>query len=378
MLVAVGDPGLRADVRRAAAAAGVPVSEPSAGGHADEPTIGAELDSRVLIGIADWRGADTVVVDAEGAAAVPSGGLPRRERVVVVAAGRAELSHWQLASELGAPGVIVLPRDEAQLVGLIGVTADRSARGGVIAVVGARGGAGSSCFAAALAHVAAGGMTVRGDRPSERRRALLIDADRLGGGLDLLLGWEDRPGIRWPDLVADEGRVACDALFAALPGRDGVALLSGTRSPDATHPGPAAMRAVVDAARFNGDLAVIDCPRISDPAADVAIAGADLVVLVCPATTVAIAAATPVVERLRRVTHDLGVVVRGPSALGRRPGEVAELLDVPLLAAMRPEPGLDQRIDRHGWSPRRRSSRRSPLLAGARTVVQRFADRFDR
>lgn len=329
------------------------------------------------IGIARWRGAGAVVLDAVAAESVLQAPLPPRDRVFLVVSGRAELSHWRQAGELGSPGVLVMPRDEAQLARLIGAAGGHATGGGLIAVVGARGGAGASCFAAALARVFATGTSEPSGRPGDGRRVLLVDADRLGGGLDLLLGWEDRPGIRWPDLVAEEGRIVTDALFAALPIREGFALLSGARADGGSHPGPAAMRAVVDAVRFSGDLAVVDCPRVEDPAADVALATADLVVLVCPATTTAIAAAGPVVERLRGFTPDLGVVVRGPSALGRRPGEVADLLELPLLAAMRPEPGLAARIDRHGWSPGR-SDRRSPLLRCAGAVARRFADQVER
>lgn len=393
VLVAVADAGLRADIRRAAAAVGAsiievtcvtgdggsagpagpiapaavpPISGAAPAAGAAGPSVGGAAPA---ISAADWRAARAVVLDAAAADAVLRTGPAARDRVILVAAGRAELSHWRLAGELGSPGVLVLPRDDAQLARLLGAGAGTAAGGGLVAVVGARGGAGASCFAVALARSCTGPTSATGER-----RVLLVDADRLGGGLDLLIGWEDLPGIRWPDLVAEEGQIAADALLAALPGRDGLALLSGARATDGTHPGPAAMRAVLDAVRNSGDLAVVDCPRVDDAAADLAIAAADLVVVICPATTPAIAAAGPVIGRLRALTSDLGVVIRGPSALGRRPSEIADLLELPLLAAMRPEPGLDARIDRQGWTPRRRS----PLLECAETVAYRFVDRIGR
>ncbi|WP_169801654.1 septum site-determining protein Ssd [Millisia brevis] len=374
VLVAVADAGLRADIRRAAAAAGasiIEVTSTTGDGRADGPADPGQAAPVPSIGPVDWRAAHAVVLDTAAAEAILRAGPVPRDRVILVAAGRAELSHWRLAGELGSAGVLVLPRDDAQLARLLAAGTERAAGGGLVAVVGARGGAGASCFAVALARAC---ITPTSGAADDRRRVLLIDADRLGGGLDLLIGWEDRPGIRWPDLVAEEGRIAADALFAAVPAGDGLAVLSGARTTDGAHPGPAAMRAVLDAVRASGDPAVVDCPRVDDAAADLAIGAADLVVVICPATTPAIAAAGPVIGRLRALTSEIGVVVRGPSALGRRPSEVADLLELPLLAAMRPEPGLDARIDRQGWTPRRRS----PLLICAETVADRLGDRIAR
>ena len=82
----------------------------------------------------------------------------------------------------------------------------------MLAVIGGRGGAGASVFATALAHAAP--------------RALLVDVDPWGGGIDLALGSERDAGLRWPDLAAGGGRVGYPALRAALPSRHGVAVLS--------------------------------------------------------------------------------------------------------------------------------------------------------
>src|SRR3712207_7123198 len=50
-------------------------------------------------------------------------------------------------------------------------------------------------------------------------RTLLVDADPLGGGLDLVLGWEQVDGLRWPSLAEADGRVDPPALLQALPHR---------------------------------------------------------------------------------------------------------------------------------------------------------------
>ena len=92
--------------------------------------------------------------------------------------------------------------------------------GTVIGVVGACGGAGTSVFAAALAAVAA----------RTGARTVLVDGARDGGGLDVLLGIEDEPGLRWPDLHAARGEVVGDQLHALLPCWRGASVLSADRT----------------------------------------------------------------------------------------------------------------------------------------------------
>src|SRR3712207_7789705 len=79
-------------------------------------------------------------------------------------------------------------------------------------------------------------------------RTLLVDADPLGGGLDLVLGWEQVDGLRWPSLAEADGRVDPPALLRALPHRGDLVLLSFARDVYAAVP-PEAMAATMDAAR---------------------------------------------------------------------------------------------------------------------------------
>ena len=141
----------------------------------------------------------------------------------------------------------------------------------VLAVVGGRGGAGASVFAAALAVTA-----VR-----DGERALLVDCDPLGGGLDLVLGAEDVGGLRWPEIGVGGGRVPAAALHAALPrpavgggGRAGSVCCPATAPPHG--PTPAAVVAVLEAGRRAGETVVCDLPRYPTDAAVAALGGADL------------------------------------------------------------------------------------------------------
>lgn len=89
----------------------------------------------------------------------------------------------------------------------------------VTVVVGAVGGVGASTLAALLARrrAAAGGP------------ALLVDLDLGRGGIDVLLGLERAPGVRWPDLAGVRGTLALDDLDGLLPRWRGVDVLSAGR-----------------------------------------------------------------------------------------------------------------------------------------------------
>ena len=88
--------------------------------------------------------------------------------------------------------MVVLPEQEAWLVTALTEAAEGSHPAGpVLAVAGGRGGAGASVLAAAVAVTA-----VR-----DGQRALLVDCDPLGGGLDLVLAAEDLAGLRWPEIA---------------------------------------------------------------------------------------------------------------------------------------------------------------------------------
>ncbi len=301
----------------------------------------------------DWRAAAAVVLDEDGAKVYAQAGLPRRDGVLVVANGAPEAQLWTAAIEVGAQQVCVLPAQEAELLHHLadaveaGSAAARSGR--VIGVTPGRGGAGASVFAAALAYCAG--------------EALLLDIDPCGGGIDLLLGSEAVSGLRWPDLHVHSGRLTWTAMREVLPRRREISFLSGTRSFHDIEPD--ALEAVLDAGRRGGVTVLCDMPRQLTPAAVCALQYADLVVALTSCDVRGAAAAAATVSVLATVNPALGLVVRGPSPGGLRADEVAAAAAAPLLAAMRPEPALAQRLEQGGLLLRRRS----PLAVAARTVL---------
>lgn len=323
-LVCVRDPELTDILLRLAAAAG-----------ADVEVLVDPVGAGPL-----WTGAPLVVVGSDIAAEYAAARLPHRADVVLAADGRQahpdDPAVWRVASELGAQHVVFLPTAEVWLIDRLAeaVSGPRGA-GRVVAVVGGRGGAGASVLSTALAVTAARGGS----------RTMLVDADPLGGGLDLLLSREGTDGLRWPDLVDTAGRVSPSALHDALPRVGELSVLSWDRGDILAVP-PEAAEAALDAGRRRSDLLVVDLPRRPDDAAVRALQAADITLLVVPAEVRACAAASRVVRAVRPHCAQLSCVVRGPAPAGLRSADLATALELPLAGVLRAEPRLAGALER--------------------------------
>lgn len=338
VLAMLTDPGLRDELDRVAAAVGVRV---------------VHLGGRHPVSRKTWSAAAAVVLDHAAADRCGRLALPRRTHVSVLTGTEAATATWAAAITVGAQHVLRMPEQEGELVRELAEAAE-SARddgicGAVVAVIGGRGGAGASLFAVALAQAAAD--------------ALLVDLDPWAGGIDLLVGGETAPGLRWPDLALQGGRLNWSAVRAALPRPRGISVLSGTRRGYELDAGP--VDAVIDAGRRGGVTVVCDLPRRLTDATQAALDAADLVVLVSPCDVRACAAAATMAPVLTAINPNLGLVVRGPSPGGLRAAEVADVAGVPLLASMRAQPRLAEQLEHGGL----RLRRRSVLASAARRVL---------
>ncbi|ASO17934.1 secretion/DNA translocation related CpaE-like protein [Actinoalloteichus hoggarensis] len=306
-----------------------------------------------------WKTTPLVVLDAVSVIEVAEASLPRRAGVVVVCVSPPAEDVWRCAVTLGACAVLMVPRDEDRIVAAFADAVERpSRRGTVLAVLGGRGGAGASVFATALARVSAG----------RSERVLLMDGDPAGGGLDLLLGAEERTGLRWSGLGTVGGRLAATTLRAALPSQeigDGTVTVLSCDRADGGGPTTDGVEAVVTTACRSGDTVVCDLPRSLPAPAIAALTKADLAVIVVPAEVRACASAAALLARLRVHDPPLRLVVRGPSPGGLTSGDVQRALGVPVAAAMRPEPGLAAALEHGGL--RMRSD--GPLAKSAATVL---------
>lgn len=268
---------------------------------------------------------------------------------------------WSLAERLDATHVAMLPAAESWLTDRLAACLEPADPAPVVAVLGGRGGAGASVLAAGLAVTAA----------SFGRRVLLVDADPLGGGLDLLLGWEDDGGLRWPELAGANGRLDPSTFLTALPGRGDLALVSFDRR-DAPEPSAQTMAAVLAAGRAARDLVVVDVPRRFDPTATMALQSADLGLLVVPADVRAATAAARVAADAADHCGDLRLVVRGPSPGRLSADEIGEALRLPVAGTLRPELGLPATLE-GGMPPT--ASGRGPLATLCRRLVEELCPR---
>lgn len=275
-----------------------------------------------------WQGAVLIllgedVVDPPQAAGVPT---------VLIAPAEAH-DAWSNAARLGADHVALLPAAGEWLTQrMITAVEPPAVPATTIGVVAGSGGAGASVLACALARQAAG----------QAIPTVLLDADPLGGGLDLVLGCEDIPGLRWPALTASKGRLRPSTLTQALPRFDELAILSWDREGREELAGEV-FDAVLTASQQAFELVIVDLPRHA-PAAWAR--ACHHLVLVTPARVRAAVAAARVARRLADVHPGVRLVVRESDRFGLDPQLVADTIGLDLAGTLTDDGGLAARIDR--------------------------------
>ncbi|GLU47220.1 septum site-determining protein Ssd [Nocardiopsis ansamitocini] len=337
-LIVTDDSELLDDLLRLASAADIEVSVVHAASRAGR----------------EWPRAPLVVVGRDlvtQLAALSPGDNPN---VVVTGRGTSRIDDdraaWDSALRIGAREVVDLPDHEGRLVDLFA----EAAGGGpghapVVAVVGGRGGAGASLLAVALA--------LAGQRSG--MRTMLIDADPLGAGLDLLIGAEHTPGARWDSFTGRQGRIIWPALRDALPTVHGIVLMTWARQEAAPVPAPA-MRTILTSAVRGAELLVADLPRTPDPGTAEILGRARVALVVLTADVHSVLAAARIVPRLREQAADVRLVVRGASPATIPADTVSQSLGLPLAGVLEHEPGLARALER-GDTPAQHP--RSPLAS---------------
>jgi len=293
-----------------------------------------------------WRTAATVIVGDDLVDELARSSLPRRDHVLVVA--RDPAAWWPDAVALGAVAVCG-PHEDDRIVEVLSAALDGSGEACVVSVVGGVGGAGVSTLTAALGLAA--------DR--RHLRPLVIDADPLGGGLDLVLGAERSEGVRWDDFGSTRGRLEASSLADVLPTRAGVSHLAWSR--DSPRRLPGSWPTVLSAAVRAFDLVAVDVPRhLGEVGADM-VGRSVLTLVVVPEEIAAVAASRRVLEEVHRCAPSVGLVsVARASGIGA--SAVEDALEMPVLARIRPDRRLRGAVDR-GHGPGR--SRSLGRAAGA-------------
>lgn len=340
-LVVTREPALEADLRRLAAAAGASLE-----------VVAEASQARPC-----WQAAPVVLVGADMLAEVAGTGPTRRDRVHVVSRKTLPDGLFPTALAVGAASVVELPAGEAWLVETLTDTVDgASAPAVMVGVVGGCGGAGATTFATALAVTAA----------SDVHPVTLVDADPLGAGIQGLAGLDDVTGAGWASLLESAGRLGSRSLREALPRRGGLAVL-GWGTDERTQLDSPVVREVLSAAARGSTLVVVDLPRRDDLATTEMLLHCEHLVVVTTLTLPAVAATARLASSLASVVPRAHLVARGPaSALD--PGQVAEVLGVPLAAAMTDQRRLSEWVSL-GRGPL--PTRRGPLARAARSTLAR-------
>jgi len=313
-----------------------------------------------------WSRAPAVVVGSDLLAGLARMGPPRRPAVHVAGWGSAGEDVFRAALAVGAEHVVELPEGASWLTALLtDLGDDAGGRGLTLGVVGGSGGVGATTLACALGQAAAASGP-----------AVVVDADPLGPGVDRVLGMEEQPGVRWPDLAATTGRLGSRSLREALPRRGDLGVLSFARGAGQREsvPDPVVVREVLSAAARGHHTVVLDLPR-GGGGAELVSRCDEVLVVVAPSIT-GIASAVRSVDSLLDRSPALGrsglsvesghvaLVVRGTGA----GPDVARAIGLPVRAVLGDQRGLAEAIDL-GLGPLR--SRRGPLARAAAEVLSR-------
>jgi pilus assembly protein CpaE len=232
--------------------------------------------AQVVATAADERQLAEAVRQLEPDAVVASPSLLRRGtpvgRALLAVDTRESVGSLRTAIRAGAQGFYLWPHERDELAAAsrrTAVAASNADEGRLIAVIGSRGGAGTTFLATHLAAAFA----------RRRRDCVLIDLDVQFDDIAAALGIPiDEPVPTLTDLLADEGVVSMErrpwthpAGFRVIPGSNG-------RGPIEIDADDAA--AVVDATARASDVVVAHLPRTASPIARAIVARAEEVVVV--------------------------------------------------------------------------------------------------
>ncbi|MBO3083414.1 septum site-determining protein Ssd [Cellulomonas fengjieae] len=206
----------------------------------------------------------------------------------------------------------------------------------VVGVVAARGGAGASTLAAALARELA-----------RRTATVLVDLDRASGGIDVLLGLEGADGVRWPDLADARGEVSGADVLTLLPRWGPCAVLSADRSRPGP-PEPAVVADVLHALTAAAGALVLDLDRAAVVAGESLAGACDAVLVVAPRDLRSVAGILAMRPCLVRAGVATWLVVAGPAPGGLGAAELSDTVDLPILAMLPRDRRMGAALERGG------------------------------
>lgn len=241
----------------------------------------------------------------------------------LVLAGAATTRSWQVATEIGAKHVVLIPESRQWLVDYIKSVPKKLAQ--VVSLTGITGGAGTTTIALALARACA----------QSGRSVTLVDLDFQSVGIEIAAGCEKSHGLNWSAIQKQAAQADGDAIIAMLPEIEGVRLLAN----DVLGPTPEVklQTRVVEQIISNCDVVLIDAGRWTPESVICSLEITERL-FVLPNTIRACANGREIFS-LDSGQHQQ-LIVRELPGSGLNPGMVAETLDRPLVAVVPTDPRM--------------------------------------
>jgi Flp pilus assembly CpaE family ATPase len=200
-------------------------------------------------------------------------GLPPGDRPVLAVDTRESVGSLRAALRAGARGFYLWPEERDELASASRRAAATSVNGAgagrVVAVLGSRGGAGTTFLATHLAAAFA----------RRRRDCVLVDVDLLFDDIGAALGVPvDEPVPTLVDLLLDDGIGAGSARPWTHPA--GFRVVPGSADPNGPAPDPEDVVALLEATARASDVVVVHLPRIVSPVCRAVLGRADEIVVV--------------------------------------------------------------------------------------------------
>lgn len=252
--------------------------------------------------------------------------------IVLVVIGTTGPETWRFAAKLSANHIAVIPDSRDWLVEHL--SAPVTKRGLCVAIIPGAGGAGASLLSAGLAFHA---RQLFSD-------VVLVDFDESSAGLDIVLGIETQPGMRWQDFHSLSGSISGSDILRGLPARDGVALLTHNGSKSAAE--KFVPEAIIQQLRGVSGLVIIDFPRFTNQIAAVKILQqCDVAFVVTPSTVRGSASTKIAITKISKHVTTTELVIRNLPGTNLDALRIAQSLDVPLAGVVNTDPRIVEQIE---------------------------------
>ena len=252
--------------------------------------------------------------------------------IVLVVIGATGPETWRFAAQLSANHIAVIPDSREWLVEHL--SAPASKKGMCVGIIPGAGGAGASILSCGLAFHARQFFNA----------VVLVDLDPSSAGLDIILGIEAQPGMRWHDFSSLTGSISGGDILRGLPARDGVALLTHQASESVSK--NFMPSSIIEQLRNASELVIIDLPRFTNQEAMIEILQlCDIVYVATPSTVRGSASTKKAIANIQKHIKNVELVIRNMPGTNLDALKIAQSLNVPLAGVITSDPRIIEQIE---------------------------------